>query len=586
MIDYIGEFPLPSDQIPNMLSDLLVPETLENPGKEVLVSARLEKNKYQEGYEYLHMLMACVPEQDAHKIDVFQECSNGLVAFSTPTCENKGGINPFTPSVSGYDYVVASWGDGSHNAYFLAEKVLMTLGLSPRVIGNSEQRVVYDDLSAPTIGVAEGDIASEYYWTQKGGIRWTMRNDYLRQYLWMTGCLGVRSFFYEGYLENSQEIGELLGAESHIHKKIGQWCDFDLRRHEGRLLLQVWASVVALEPVQCPAQDKFTLIWPGDNAPMTPQRVSNFLDREYAYLDDRFLERYEKDAKFEAVPFRHHGTFCSTPSYKGQWSYRDCTRVGRNLLRMSLYELYRGVPCREVYHAHRFALPEAHAMDRDFTEEHIVSKAYRLLEALIELGERLAMLVQAAGVNEAHASDFLRFSREEFEAEGIRNYPIIQKLAQVAPLDMYEQDFLGRCKTLNEIIVQMRLAPLRRLLRSLGADAADVRDLKALRLLQSIRNIIDHLNEEGEDKEALATSARHTDWKARNQACAPLFINNDLRNAESHESVEESVTELQRLGFDTASLSNGYGRALDFLLDGVINSISGLSAGIDELLER
>lgn len=110
MIDYIGEFPLPSDQIPNMLSDLLVPETLENPGKEVLVSARLEKNKYQEGYEYLHMLMACVPEQDAHKIDVFQECSNGLVAFSTPTCENKGGINPFTPSVSGYDYVVASWG--------------------------------------------------------------------------------------------------------------------------------------------------------------------------------------------------------------------------------------------------------------------------------------------------------------------------------------------------------------------------------------------------------------------------------------------------------------------------------------------
>lgn len=72
-------------------------------------------------------------------------------------------------------------------------------------------------------------------------------------------------------------------------------------------------------------------------------------------------------------------------------------------------------------------------MDRDFTEEHIVSKAYRLLEALIELGERLAMLVQAAGVNEAHASDFLRFSREEFEAEGIRNYPIIQKLARWHP---------------------------------------------------------------------------------------------------------------------------------------------------------
>lgn len=100
------------------------------------------------------------------------------------------------------------WGDGSRYSYNLAEKVWMTLGLSPRVIGNDVQKIIYDDLSLPIIGVSEGDVASEFEFNLKRDVYWTMRNDYLRKYLWMTGCYGVRVFFYEAYIINTKKVSQ------------------------------------------------------------------------------------------------------------------------------------------------------------------------------------------------------------------------------------------------------------------------------------------------------------------------------------------------------------------------------------------
>ena len=54
---------------------------------------------------------------------------------------------------------------------------------------------------------------------------------------------------------------------------------------------------------------------------------------------------------------------------------------------------------------------------------------------------------------------------------------------------------------------------------------------------------------------------------------APLFINNDLRNAESHEAVGKAIDYLEKLGLDKARLASGYAEALDFTFDGVINSL-------------
>ena len=132
----------------------------------------------------------------------------------------------------------------------------------------------------------------------------------------------------------------------------------------------------------------------------------------------------------------------------------------------------------------------------------------------------------------------------------------------------------------------MKVGTLRRVLRALGANKDDVANLQGLKLLQGILNILEHLNEQLEDKSALVSSAKVIDWRKENSIIASLFVNNDLRNAESHESVEEAIKVLERLGFDTSTVSSGYGTALDFLLDGVIESIKSINRNITDVLNR
>ena len=234
----------------------------------------------------------------------------------------------------------------------------------------------------------------------------------------------------------------------------------------------------------------------------------------------------------------------------------------------------------------QYAVSEEEFIARDSAEEHIVSKVDRLLLQLIELSENLPKLVEAANGETILPSQFIEFDRDSYDSEGFKDFPIFQRMAQVAPLDMYQQDFLARCKTLNEIIVRLKAGSLRRVLRALGANKDDVANLQGLKLLQGILNILGHLNEQFEDRSALVGSVKVTDWKKENSIIAPLFVNNDLRNAESHESVEEAIKVLEKLGFDTSTVSSGYGKALDFLLDGIIDSIKSINRNIADVLSR
>jgi len=573
--------------VPLTLKSLLSQESIDIPDSKINVTTQFEKNQYKNGYEHLHMLMACVPEKDLQSLKVLPESIEGTVKSSTPICDEVGGIYPIKITVSGYDYVVASWGDGARYSYNLAEKVWMTLGLSPRVVGNDEQKIIYDDLSLPIIGVSEGDVASEFEFNLKRDVYWTMRNDYLRKYLWMTGCYGVRVFFYEAYIDDSSEVRQLINGNNHYNEIIGNgWGELDIREVDGKILLQLWASVVAVSPVLCSEEDIYSLIWPDDSQPITPKQVRDIRSNKYAYLDDRFLEKYEKNKVFNAVPSKVYNHFSSSPSYKGQWAFRDCKRVGRNIIRVPFYELYRAIPDQEVYHAHQYAISEEELVARDSSEEHIVSKVDRLLLQLIELSESLPKLVEAASGETILPSQFSEFERQSYNNEGFKDFPIIQRMAQVAPLDIYQQDFLSRCKTLNEIIVRLKVGTLRRVLRALGARKDEVANLQGLKVLQAILNILEYLNEQLENKDALAGSANMVEWKNENPTIAPLFVNNDLRNSESHESIEDAINFLERIGFDTSTVNSGYGKALDFLLDGVINSIESINRNITDLLNR
>lgn len=585
--DYLATFPIPVHIMPPKLRGLLEPVGL-SPSLAVEVLSMHESDPYGDQAEHLHLQMAVVPGVEEGPTEVLSEAGDGVVESSVPVGDEFGCIANFTPSISGCDYVIAAWGDSSFYAFNLAEKVWMTLGLTPRCVGNDDQRLVYDDLGLPEFGVAEGQVSSSYHWKLKRNVTWRMSNEYLRRYLWMRGSRGVRVFFYEAQLADLPELRSLMGEQPHVVLQPEEgvaWYELDIREHKGGLLLQLWASVEAIMPELCPEQTAEGILWPGATEPMNHARANALLAAEPVYLDDRFLQKYEQNAFYDSTPIHVWGHWHCSPSYRGQWSFTDCRRVGRNLVQVPMRELYKPKPDREILHARSFAVDPADIAHIDLNEEHVVAKVQRLLDALLRLGTELSALGATVGLNKT-ASELTGFDQAEIAANGWMAYPVLGRLAQVAPLDMTQQAFLARCKSIHEVWQRVPNGYLKSLLEHAGCPRSEVRTLASLKLLQALLNVVETLNEQEEASDAFASDREPEDWGKRNEAMAPLFLNNDLRIADAHETMEQSLVTLQNLGFDTANVNAGYGRALDFVMDGVIDVLHRIACAIEELLER
>lgn len=584
--DYLRAFPLPLHVMPPRLRGLLEPVGL-SPSLFVEVASKQESDPHGEHAEHLHLLMAVVPGADG-PIEVLSEAGDGVVEYSVPVGDKCGCSAEFSPSISGHDYIVAAWGDGSFYTFNLAEKVWMTLGLTPRCVGNDQQRLVYDDLGLPEFGVAEGEVSSDYHWNLKRAVSWRMSNEYLRRYLWLRGARGVRVFYYSAQLPDIPEVRAIMDGKSHVTRKPAEgvaWYDLDIREHKGGLLLQLWASVEAVRPELCPEQTAEGILWPGDAQPMTHARADALVGIDPVYLDDRFLQKYEQSTFYDSTPAHVWGRWYSSPSYRGQWSFTDCRRIGRNLIQVPMRELYKPKPDREIVHARSFAVDPADLAHVDLNEEHVVAKVQRLLDVLLRLGDGLSALGTTVGLNKS-AVELTGFDRAEVAANGWLAYPALSRLAQVAPLDMTQQMFLARCKSLHEVWQRIPNGYLKSLLERAGCPRAAVKDLASLKLLQTLLNVVQGLNVHEEASDAFASNEERGGWKDRNEAMAPLFLNNDLRIADAHEAMEKCLTALQQLGFDTANVNAGYGRALDFVMDGAINALETVAAAIEDLMSR
>lgn len=584
MIDYLSAFPVPAPLLPERLRLLLQPIGTD-PAIRVEVSCFTEDAASEPRNEAVFMLMAVVPDDGQNAIPVLHS-DQGQVAYSTPIVRDKGSERAFSPSVNGHDYIVASWGNGSFSTYHLAEKVWMALGLTPRCYGNEQQRLVYDDLGLPEFSVAEGEISAHYYFNASRPIQWFMSNEYLRKYLWLRGGRGVRQFYYKAILEDVPELRAWMNGRRFVELgKPGRWLEGDIREDRDGLLLQVWATVEAVSCELSPEQSAEGLHWPGIKGAVTRFKANDIFNEGTIYLNDRFLERYEQSSFYDTTPANLYGFWHCSPSYVGQWAFSGCERVGRNLIKVSLRDLYKGIPDREILHARTYALDPNIVAQHDLGEEHIVSKVDRLLAQLLALGENLSELADALGI-EKSAKDLIGFTRSEVRDNGWLHYPQLEKLAQVAPIEMTQQAFLARCKSIHELWQKLPNGFLKQILQVAGVPRAKIADRASLKLLQTLLNIFQHLDEDEETVDAFRNDQVPEHWDDRNAELAMLFTANDLRVADAHDSVGESLQKLQDQGFDIASLHQGYGRALDFVLDGVINSFDAINAPLRRILSR
>ena len=529
------------------------------------------------------MVMALTQEPETDCSTLKNDAAHGVVSYGTPLVEDQGTLTEFNPSVSGLDYIVASFGDSSFFAYNLSEKVWMALGLTPRCYGRDDQRIVYDDLSLPEFSVAEGEISTQYFYSPTRNVSWIMSNEYLRRYLWMRGTYGVRVFFYETYLADEPEIRALMSGKPYA--RLGEkddWYTLVIREHNNTLLVQVWAAVPAIPPDRCPEPTADGLMWPSVSGHMNRDRANALTTMLPVYLDDRFLERYEQCSFYRTVPVKIDGHWLCSPAYYGRWRFTGCRRVGRNMLMLPMRDLYDAKPDTEILHAHTHVLDPATIAEFDQNEEHVVSKTDRLLEQLLQLGDNIAVLCAEFGESKP-AEEISGFSRASLETNGWLAYPALHRLAQVAPLSMTEQAFLSRCKSIHELWQRIPNRILRTLIIHAGHSRSAIKNFGSLKLLQALSNIVERLNLEGDNLDAFGTAAAPGEHSAPNHAFTALFVNYELRKADAHDT-GDVLKLLESLDFDSASLNHGYGRALDHVFNGVIGVFEHLNAELAKLL--
>lgn len=556
--------------------------SVDNPNKMVEVTARYEQDTYGPNREFYHMVIITVPEVETVSLrDFYDYSSDGVAAYSIPTCDNKGDLaeRPHRPNLN---YLVASWGSGSFYSYNLAEDVWMTMGLTPRCVGGDTQRIVYDDLSVPAVDIADGEVSNSYYYQPDRNIHWHMRNDYLRQYLWQLGHVGVRAFYYEGYVDNPEAYEPYLVDGYYSEEPESGWYELRILKHEKGIMLQVHGATIALTPEKCAHRDIHSLIWPGDTVPMTKARTED-IHSHIIYLRDSFLEKYEKNSVYSSTPLKFYDRFMCSPGYKGQWSFTECTRIGRNLIKVPVRELYKPKPDAEILHAYSHAISEDEAQLFDFDQEHIVSKVFRLVDQIINLGNYLHALADKVNAQQYSPEEYTGFSPSVIAHSHWDKYPIFSKLAQAIPIELSEQDFLSRCKTLSEIIGRVKSGPLKRILAVAGCEHSAIKGWRGLKLLQALSNILDDLIQNAESVDGFINCADNVDWGKPNSTMTPLFVLYDLRRADAHENVTLITEALERIDFDHTNLRDGHGLAFDFLLDRVIESICALNVNLKRL---
>jgi hypothetical protein len=205
------------------------------------------------------------------------------------------------------------------------------------------------------------------------------------------------------------------------------------------------------------------------------------------------------------------------------------------------------------------------------------------VDQLLDLADNLVRLGSAVGA-EANVDDVVKFSRGEIKENWWHSYPQLSRLAQVAPLDMSQQAFLNRCKALHETWQSLSAAYLKRLLKTAGCPAKTVDGLASAKLLQGVLNLVERLEAEQKGAASLRSTEEPAGWKDKNERLAALFLNNDLRIADAHE-LGGNAGPLQAMGFDTGSLGQGYGKALDFVFDSVIGAFDALNSALRRLVD-
>jgi hypothetical protein len=480
-----------------------------------------------------------------------------------------------------FQTIINAWSYHNQEVVLPDNVMLMAYGLVPRQLNDGI--VCWDDPHAPTYDVLH--VKSRVDHSAKGTeplAQITIRRDYLEDYCSLKGCAAVAVYYEERFSADDKTFERVLNGKKGVElqlpgRLLGMAVLEDEYHKNAPQMSRVWGCRKILVPAKRPITDADdpVLVWPGDKKPMTLLRSAE--DWVYGCVSDEVLCDYEAHTEFSIYP--ESGSI----SYNGWWSVGRCHRVGRNHIQVELKGLYEGSPPHVISHWHRFAVSKkvAESDRKTHGDNNIALRAKAIAYAYLQLTETLEKFSDdlEAGFTQGDIGSLVT---KDVEYVGWWSVPVLKQLSAVAKQTAAPEQFLARAVSLFKLLENLKQAPLRNLVLSLGVPKKKIKDFGSLKLLACLCRLAEISRERGfylpEDAKAVAKQ-----WNP-NANVAPLnsvFALNVLRICQAHtpsaEQDKKIATACAVFGIDVTSTHGGWGYAIDKLYDTLSRDLSELS---------
>jgi hypothetical protein len=482
-----------------------------------------------------------------------------------------------------FQTVINAWKRHDREVVLPDNVMLMTYGLVPRYLADGT--VCWDDPQGPVYDVIRARSHVNYNQKSKGRLAIvTMRRDYLEDYCSLKACAAVAVYYEERFSSEDKSFEEVLaGREGHQFdlpgRQLGMATLKDKYHAAAPQFTRVWGSSLILKPMRRPISDAEDpeLEWPDHPGSMTLQRASK--EWLYGYVSDAVLTEYESHAEYTLHP-ESGGV-----SYGGWWGTSRTGRIGREHIRVELKKLYEGCPLHVILHWHKHAVPEAVAEHdrKNNGNQNVALRAKAIAHSYLRLTEALCTLSDRLGAGFTQ-EDIGTLATMDINHGGWWTPEVLGAMANAIRLNASQDQFLARSVILFKVLEQLKLAPLRNLVLTLGVPRDQVKDFGVLKLLGTLLQLCDIAEEQCYDLFGDAEAiAAFWDTKKLLPVMNRIFALNGLRVLAAHvpgaEKDKKLADAVKVFGIDVASTMTGWGLAMDAMYDGLaedLNVIAGI----------
>lgn len=472
--------------------------------------------------------------------------------------------------------LIVSWASANKTIFLPDQGFLMTYGLIPRACDSGE--LFWDDPKNRIFNVVQVEPPSEFSYELVKESRVLIRREYLQDYAAVRDMHIIQVYFVENISNEVDSLSKKIVHEGLDELVLPQRTLCIRQIDDSCLHAQIWGFRFLLNPENAPVsddEDYGILNWPGYGEVNGSEGMRLFQlpqALKYIYVSDEVLGEYEGHPGFSISPES------GAVSYGNQWKVVGKQRIGRDLIQVELKKLYEGNRPKTVKTWNKYCVnsPANRDMPGMSAELNIAKRAKRIVYALLELGDVLAVVSSKATGKANSSKDLVGLDRNRLEQNGWWTEKIVEPISRHVPLKMKECEFLERCVDLSKVVIDgLSETILRESLVTMAIAGSDMKELRSLKLLdllvqKAIISANSGLN--------LFIDASEIE-KRRKENCPKTRIVEleslkTLRNYKTHRDNRKKDNALKYLRICVPKMVPGWGAALDIVYDKLADAIS------------